>query len=419
MRRDTTLVVVPDFAEQSTADQDGVLEAWQLIFDEMYADEPGDRLAGWVDSTTGEPVGPQDMKNWVQATVERITPLPHGRVLEIGSGTGLIARSVLALEDVERYVATDVSESAVQNLRNVLPMSGVVEYRVGDALGITHELNETFDLVVLNSVCQYFPSTRYLTEVLAHLAPRMAPGGHVVLGDLRHAGLEPRLAAERARLHRPDADPAELDRVAQDILHNVTELALHPGWCERLAQRIPGVTAVDTSPRLGTAATEMTRFRFDAVLHFGCPTVPAPTATARDAAALDGPALDERIRLGVGPFRFIGVPNARLVTAPHAVDPGVLRRAAAESRGTLAVRFADDSSEGTFDIAWSPESCSRRCGWTLPRLHACDAITPALPPRATQRLTAVLTQALHEGLGALDPALEILVTDETPAEWRS
>jgi len=413
LRRDTGLVVVPDLTGRFTAaDQGMVLDAWQLIFDEMYADEPDDELVGWVDSTTGEPVSSKDMADWVRATVERITPLRRARVLEIGSGTGMIARSVLALGGIERYVATDVSQSAVQNLRRALGDCAVVEYHVGDAQSVAAGLDGDFDLLILNSVCQYFPSTRYLTDLLTQVAQHVAIGGHILLGDLRHAGLEPRLAEERARLYHQDG-AVDLEARAQELLAKVSELALLPSWCERLERRVPGVTAVDTGPRLGTAATEMACFRFDALLHVGCPPAPAPTAPAQDATALDG--ADVRERRTDGPFRYVGVPNARLADEPDAVDPGTLRG----GPGALTVRFADDGGDGALDVAWSPEALARRCGWSHPPLHASDMIAPALPPRVSRQLVDALAEVLREEFGTLDPALEILLTDETVTEWRS
>lgn len=418
LRPDTGLVVVPDFEKCSTAtEQDAVLDAWALLFDDMYADEPEDQLAGWVDSTTGALLDAAAMDDWLAATVERIGPLPRTRVLEIGTGTGMIARAVLALGGVERYLATDISESALRNLTENLQPAAVVAHRVGDARRIAAELDEEFDLALLNSVCQYFPSTRYLTELLTLLAPRMASGGHILLGDLRHAGLEPVLAAVRAPLHRPDASPAELADVAKELHRGSSELAVHPGWAERLTRRIPGVTAVDTGPRLGQVATEMTRFRFDALLHFGCPAPSVPTAPAQDGGAIESPEWEDLILRSPRPFRFTGVPNARLVDDPGAADPDAVTRAAARARGTLGLRYADDSGSGALDLFWSPEPGASRCGFSHPRLHAATDITPAFPPGTTQRLTTLLAAALREACGTLDPALDILITDETPAEW--
>ncbi|MCQ9178699.1 methyltransferase domain-containing protein [Streptomyces sp. IBSBF 2953] len=419
LRTDTGLVVVPDFDKCSAAtDQDAVLDAWALVFDDMYADKPEDQLVGWIDSATGAPLDTAAMGDWVAATVERIRPLPRTRVLEIGSGTGMIARGVLALGGIERYLATDVSESALRNLHQTLQPAAVVAHRVGDAHRIAAELDEEFDLVLLNSVCQYFPSTRYLAELLTLLAPQMASGGHILLGDLRHAGLEPVLAAERARMHQPDADPAELAALAQELHRESTELAVHPGWAERLTHRIPGVTAVDTGPRLGQRATEMTRFRFDALLHFGCPAPPAPSAPAQDGA-MESPDWEQLILRSSRPFRFTGIPNARLVDTPGATDPDAMTRTAARARGTLGLRYADDSGSGALDVFWSPEPSASRCDFSHPRLHAATDITPAFPPRTTQHLTTLLTAALREACGTLDPALDIVITEETPAEWRS
>ena len=46
-----------------------------------------------------------------------------------------------------------------------------------------------FDVVVLNSVIQYFPSAGYLLDVLGVALEVLAPGGAVYVGDVRNLAL--------------------------------------------------------------------------------------------------------------------------------------------------------------------------------------------------------------------------------------
>ena len=43
---------------------------------------------------------------------------------------------------------------------------------------------DSFDVVVLNSVIQYFPNVEYLLQVLEGAARVLAPGGHIFIGDV-------------------------------------------------------------------------------------------------------------------------------------------------------------------------------------------------------------------------------------------
>src|SRR5207249_4461290 len=67
-----------------------------------------------------------------------------------------------------------------------------------DAVG-----GDAFDLIVLNSVVQYFPSARYLDRVLDAALARVSDGGHVFIGDVRSLPLLEAFhaAVELARAH--------------------------------------------------------------------------------------------------------------------------------------------------------------------------------------------------------------------------
>ena len=45
--------------------------------------------------------------------------------------------------------------------------------------------DESIDLVVLNSIAQYFPDVDYLLKVLAEAVRVTRPGGHIFVGDVR------------------------------------------------------------------------------------------------------------------------------------------------------------------------------------------------------------------------------------------
>jgi amino acid adenylation domain-containing protein len=69
---------------------------WQTVFDEAFgpqaaADEdPTFRIVGWNSSYTSKPFPPEEMREWVEATVTRIAAFQPRRLLEIGCGMGLL-----------------------------------------------------------------------------------------------------------------------------------------------------------------------------------------------------------------------------------------------------------------------------------------------------------------------------------------
>ena len=91
------------------------------------------------------------------------------------------------LERVEHYTAVDVSSVALESIRNELTdaerQKVTLLNRAADQLDAVAD--SSCDLVIINSVAQYFPSADYLTNVLAQAARVLVAGGAVFVGDVR------------------------------------------------------------------------------------------------------------------------------------------------------------------------------------------------------------------------------------------
>ena len=80
-----------------------------------------------------------------------------------------------------------------------------------------------FDVVVLNSVVQYFPSAGYLTDVLAVAMRLLAPGGTLFIGDVRNHTLQGAFQTGIALARTTTADAAEIrQRVQRAMLRGLT-----------------------------------------------------------------------------------------------------------------------------------------------------------------------------------------------------
>jgi SAM-dependent methyltransferase len=454
--------------EPTPAGYDGVA-GWQYMFEDLYdeaadrgragavgadADAAGDpRHAGWIDGLTREPVPADQMDAWVDGTVGRILALRPHRVLEIGAGTGLVLGRLLAhvrgapgggaaadrgtedrgTEDhgLDEYVATDFAAASVEILRELAERAGAAD-RVRVHQGAAHEplprsAAGGYDLVVLNSVVQYFPSTDYLEQVLAAAAALCAPGGHVLLGDLKDATLLERYYRRLPGRAGADADGAR---------RRDHELSLTPDYARSLIQVLDAVTAVETAPRRGRHRNEMALFRFDALLHLGCPV---PQAADRPALAPADPArsLDpvEQVARhlaapGAGPALWSALPNARLDPGPGAADPE--RLWALDGRDGWRVRVgcapgsgldrltvwaappgADAAAGAHFTLAWPGPGAAGG-----PAAAAGSAVVQSpLPPGPTRALLDALQEHLRgaAGLGAgPPPALRLVPARPQP-----
>jgi SAM-dependent methyltransferase len=286
---------------------------WGRIWDETYGSSSVGSagsssrpdFSGWVDSATGEPIPETDMREWLDTTLERLRAFKPRRVLEIGSGTGMILHGLLA--GVERYTATDVSAKALDSIRGALPRDA------SEKVTLLHEPAHAtgalpagaFDLVVLNSVAQYFPGAVYFAQVLRHAVERVADGGRIFVGDVRSlAHLEAFHTVVELERASAGTDAAAIrSRIAAAVARE-TELVVSDAFFHAFARNNPRVSAVDVHLKRGTSSNEMTRFRYDVVLHVGpigqtAPSGGVPRSPASDAVSLRACGLDE-IRAALG-----------------------------------------------------------------------------------------------------------------------
>ncbi len=93
---------------------------WAAYFDELHAKRPSHEEAtfdirGWTDSYTGQEMPAEEVREWMQYTIDRILTLRPSRVLDIGCGTGLMVFRIGPHCDA--YHATDISANALESVR--------------------------------------------------------------------------------------------------------------------------------------------------------------------------------------------------------------------------------------------------------------------------------------------------------------
>ncbi|GAA4232130.1 hypothetical protein GCM10022254_31260 [Actinomadura meridiana] len=311
-------VVPAPTGDDGAGDLDQVGE-WREVYDAQYGQGPADAFGadfvGWTSSYDGAPIPVDEMREWRDTTVAAIRALRPRRVLELGVGTGLLMSRLAP--DAEDYWATDLSAPLIETLRGQVAaepsLAGRVTLRAAPAHDLTGLPRGHFDTIVLNSVAQYFPSAAYLTDVLRGALDLLAPGGAIFVGDLRNLrGARCfHTAIQLARVGAGAEAPA-LRAAADRALLLEKELLVDPAFAATLD--LPGVTGVDVRVRRGRARNELTRHRFDAVLHTGPVTdVSALPALAWAADVRDIDDLAGRLATGAAPVRVTNVPNARMV----------------------------------------------------------------------------------------------------------
>ena len=184
------------------------VQQWQRLYDLLHEREnvPGGDfdITGWMSSYTGQPIPAGEMRISMEETVARLKSFNPLRVLEIGCGTGLILTRLAP--ECESYVGLDFSARVLHQLRLSLsgrPESNRIELRQGIANDLSFLADSSVDLVVLNSVSQYFPDVEYLSQVLAEAIRVTREGGNIFVGDVRSLALRrpsTRLSSWRGRV---------------------------------------------------------------------------------------------------------------------------------------------------------------------------------------------------------------------------
>ncbi|MCF3102091.1 amino acid adenylation domain-containing protein [Streptomyces roseoverticillatus] len=365
---------------------------WQSIYDSLYEDaaahRPGSNFTGWNSSYDGQPIPLAEMEEWRAATVERVLSLRPRRVLEIGVGTGLLLGPVAPR--CEEYWATDFSASAVEALRaqvdDTPELTGRVTLRHQPAHDFDGLPTGFFDTVIINSVVQYFPSARYLVEVLRKAAELVVPGGAVFVGDIRNLRLQRCFhTAVQAHSPAPSTDAAHIRRAVEQNMARDKELLIDPEFFTALPRTIAGADGaelrVDLRVKRGQHHNELTRHRYDVVLRKQ-PEAPLALSEAqrlRWGQDVDG-LRELRERLSArrpGTLRLVGVPNARLSselatlrmldngseihdihekTAPGPSpdpDPEAFHELGTELGYRVAVTWSSTEDEGSLDVVFA------------------------------------------------------------------
>ncbi|MFD9353976.1 AMP-binding protein [Streptomyces sp. NPDC060031] len=296
--------VVPAADPHPTVADPVRIAEWKEVYAALYAEartrDPYEleAFADSIGAADAPPVSAQVLRERRAATVDCVRELGQRRILEIGAGTGLLAAQLAADPRCEEYWATDFSGAALDALR---ARTNADERLRGKVRLSCREAHDTaglpagyFDTVVLNSVVQHFPGLGYLRTVLARTLDLLAPGGSILLGDLRLLDWA------------TGPDP---------------ELRVAPALFTALAREFPAVRRVEVRALPGAGD------RYDVIL--GTAGTPASAATIAALASL-----------GFTPEECVNTPAAFARTA----DLG------AALRGHLQARLADHMVPGAYVV---------------------------------------------------------------------
>lgn len=199
---------VPDPQQLAIKEQELYLQqvqSWKQVYKNTYNNieeisTPEFDITGWNDSFTGEAIPAAQMRLWLDDISELILALQPRKVLEIGSGTGMIYYRIAG--HIQQYIGTDFSAASIDQIRariarNEQPYPETI-LKVCAAHEVELADDQEADLVIINSVIQYFPTEAYLATLLDRCMELLkGKKGHILIGDVRDLRL---LTSFKARL---------------------------------------------------------------------------------------------------------------------------------------------------------------------------------------------------------------------------
>ncbi|KAL7773083.1 hypothetical protein CFE70_003047 [Pyrenophora teres f. teres 0-1] len=255
-------------------------DAWEEHFDldfylpisNVLPENIGRDFVGWTSMYDGSEINKTEMNEWLDDTIATMrNGRRPGHVLEIGSGTGMILFNLG--DELQTYIGLDPSRNAVnfveKTARSMPALAGRVRMHKATAADVGQlERPIAANLVVTNSVVQYFPSQDYLFKVVQELVV-LESVQTLFFGDIRSYALYQEFLATRAlHIAGNKTTKAELRRMMADMERVERELLVDPAFFTALPSRLPDlVEHVEILPKKMKATNELSCYRYAAVVH--------------------------------------------------------------------------------------------------------------------------------------------------------
>lgn len=238
---------------------------WSRIFDLEYSKMRQDDFVFntnvWRKFSTNEFFSVEEMKEWTENTYSKLNWLSGNKVLEIGCGNGLISK-FFSGKSIE-YIGIDTSESAIRKLGEYFEKSLNMNFYVSDANSFNPQIKK-FDIIVINSVIQYYPGLDYLFESIRLAISWLSNTGIIFIGDVR--SLPHSWFFERQKIFSKEVINSKSDSKFYAV---EKETLYHPNLFKMLPNIFTDIKHSVIDLKRGSLINELSRYRYDVFLFKG------------------------------------------------------------------------------------------------------------------------------------------------------
>lgn len=254
------------------------VENWKDMYEEkVYLDQEGlvnhqFDITGWLDSFTGKGIPAEQMREWLADITRFIMKCEPKRVLEIGSGTGLIYYQLI--DHLDKYIGCDFSRTSIERLSAYIqkePHNSEKTTLINCAADqVKLSENEEIDTIILNSIIQYFPGETYLLKVISNCISFLKGKGKIIMGDIRDYRL---LESFKSRLNLDKMSKSlSMEEFSWEMSNealNDNELCISPEFFYNLNNLHPEISHIDIEFKQGTHINEMSLYRYNVAIYVG------------------------------------------------------------------------------------------------------------------------------------------------------
>ncbi|PWS29199.1 non-ribosomal peptide synthetase [Pedobacter yonginense] len=392
-----------DAAKASKKETVSWLERWNILYDAGISAIPKDEIApeGSITKSILKQISNSDeydthTEEWLSESINRIKEIGAKRIVEIGCGDGQLISELSP--QTELYIATDYSPVAIDYINKKIEANPNkwknVSALVAEANDFSQVNKVSPDLVLINSVVQYFSSSDYLFDVIAKAANTIE-SGCIFIGDVqgKHS-LRMHHAADQF-LHSSDhLSIADFEERINRRIEIEDELMVDPDFFYQLQKELPKINHVEIQLRKGRHLNETTKYHYDVWLYVNSNIeVIEPEKTIDWNSLYDFSELEQK--LSTLPLKAIllkNIPNLRLRSDFELIEQlkslsetdtvGILRNklnhieneglepdifwALGEKLGFQThVRWSNDGTDGNFEAVFIPNT-NKKIGTPIP-----------------------------------------------------
>lgn len=223
-----------------------------------------DKIArgGWRNSYDGELFSEAEMNEYADNVYIKLEPYIDKNktvLLEIGCASGLTMYRIAPF--VKKYIGTDMASVNLKknekynqenNIKNII----LCQCRADEIMKFQ---NENINMIIINSVIQYFGTEKYLLNVIEKSAQILKNNGVLFIGDVRDK-------AKKDLYERSVLDFYQAKHQDVKSIRKSDELFVEKRFFSDLKEKYPFIKGVTTSNKLGNIQNELIQYRFDALI---------------------------------------------------------------------------------------------------------------------------------------------------------